>query len=118
MLTTKSLKFFLKDKTVASILIGSILINLAVWLNLLRIKKTTELIPLHYNIYFGIDYIGEWHKLFTIAGVGLLVLLINFLLSLLFYFKDKFIAYTLLITALFVQIILILSSLAIVWINI
>ena len=118
MLGKKNLKFFLKNKLVTIILSSSILVNLFIWLNLFRIEKTNDLIPLHYNIYFGIDYVGEWYKLFTIPMVGLIIIAINFFLALLIYFENKFIAYILLSTALFIQIILILSSLAIVWINI
>ncbi|NCF75514.1 MAG: hypothetical protein GWO87_03450 [Xanthomonadaceae bacterium] len=118
MISKNFFKFFLKNKIVSTNLIISIIINFSIWINLLRIKKVDEMIPLHYNVYFGIDYIGGWHKIFILPSIGLIILFINFLLALLVYYKDKFISYILIFSVLFIQIILFLASLSIVWINI
>ena len=118
MISKNFFKFFLKNKIIAANLIISIIINISIWINLLRIKKVDEMIPLHYNVYFGIDYIGDWHKIFIIPLIGIIILFVNFLLALLIYYKDKFISYILVFVALFIQIILFLASLSIVWINI
>ncbi|MEA2088888.1 MAG: hypothetical protein U9O55_03560 [Patescibacteria group bacterium] len=118
MINKNFFKFFFKDKIIFANLIISIIINSIIWINLLRIKKVGEMIPLHYNVYFGIDYIGDWHKIFIVPLIGIIILIINFLLALLIYYKDKFISYILVFTVLFVQIILFLASLSIVWINI
>lgn len=111
-------KFFIKDRLMVFLLLAGILINTIIWANLFRIKMVDGMIPLHYNIYFGIDYMGEWHNIFIVPLLGLIILIFNFLLSLFLYFKDKFISYILSIVASFVQIILLLASLAMVWINI
>jgi hypothetical protein len=42
-----------------------------------------ESIPIHYNIYFGIDNYGSWEKLFFLPLLGFLFLMIN----LFFYFS-------------------------------
>lgn len=34
-------------------------------------------IPLHYNIYFGVDYIGAWWQVLLLPGFATLVLLVN-----------------------------------------
>ena len=118
MISRNFFKFFLKDRIIIANLIGSLIINASIWINLLRIKKVDEMIPLHYNVYFGIDYIGDWHKIFIIPIMGIIVLIVNFLLALLIYYKDKFISYILLFVVSFIQVILFLASLSVVWINI
>jgi hypothetical protein len=116
-LIKKFFSFFIKDKIIFFIFIVSLFINLITWINLLRIQKIDGLIPLHYNIYLGIDYVGAWYKLFTIPTIGLIILILNLFLSIFIYFKDKLIAHILIFSVLFVQIILFLASLSIVWIN-
>ncbi|MFA6909244.1 MAG: hypothetical protein WC289_05195 [Patescibacteria group bacterium] len=43
----------------------------------LRLHPTADPVPLHYNIYFGIDLIGAWWHIFLFPGIGLLILLLN-----------------------------------------
>jgi hypothetical protein len=46
----------------------------------LRLRPTAEagqFIPLHYNIYFGVDKFGPWFEIFELPLFGLLVWLIN-----------------------------------------
>ncbi len=112
------LKFFFKNKLISIILFLATATNIAIWINLLRIKPTDKLIPLHYNIYFGIDYLGKWHQIFTLPAAGFMILSINFILALFIYFKDRLIAYILIFASFLIQIILFLASMAIVWINI
>lgn len=111
-------KIFLRDKTITLVFLFAVFINSIIWFNLLRIPKTDEILPLHYNIYFGIDYMGGWYSLFIVPLFGLFVLLFNFSLSLFLYFNNKFLSYSLSLVALFVQIILLIASFAVVWINI
>ena len=116
-LLKKFLSFFIKDPTFLFSFIASLFVNLAIWINLFRIQKIDGLIPLHYNIYLGIDHVGTWYKLFTVPIIGITILILNLILSIFVYFKDKLIAHILIFSALFVQIILFLASLSIVWIN-
>lgn len=111
-------KFFWKDKIMFFAFLLNILVNVIIWINLLKVQKVDGLIPLHYNIYLGIDYMGEWYKIFMLPTFGLVVLFFNLFLSSLIYFKDKFIPYILLFISLLVQIILLLASFAVVWINV
>jgi len=34
-------------------------------------------LPLHYNIYFGIDLFGQWYYAYLIAAIGTAVLVLN-----------------------------------------
>lgn len=47
---------------------------------------------LHYNIIFGIDLVGDWWNMYFLPAAGLLVVLANFFLSLVFYAQDRFLA--------------------------
>ncbi len=118
MVTRSFFKIFLRDRIITAAFLFGVFVNSITWFNLLRIQKTDEILPLHYNIYFGIDYMGGWYSLFIVPLFGLIVLLFNFLLSLFIHFKDKFLSYSLSVVALFVQMILLTASFAIVWINI
>ncbi len=111
------LKFFLKDKIIIFWVILSLSLIALMLINLFKIPKTSDPIPLHYNIYFGIDYLGAWKKIFIIPLLAFLVFLINFTLALFLYFKNKFISYLFCGTSLYVQIIFLISSLTITWIN-
>ncbi len=113
----KMFKFFFKDRLVLLALIANILLNIAIWLNLLRIKPISGLIPLHYNIYFGVDYIGVWRQIFLLPLFGLGIIILNFFLGGIFFFKEKFISYTLIYSALLCQFIILLASFSLVWIN-
>lgn len=54
------------------------LINLATWVLLLvSIKPQSQLIVLHYTVYFGVDRVGRWHEALAIPAVGLGLLALN-----------------------------------------
>ena len=70
----------------------SFLVNLGIWAALFW---TIEPIPiiLHYNVYFGVDAIGDWRNVFIMPSLSLLLLFINLVLSRYFYYKEKLAAY-------------------------
>ncbi len=89
----------------------AILSNMAIWLILyFRVEPSDYPIPLHYNIYTGIDAIDYWYKIFIIPGFGILVIFINILIGIFFNNKEKFISYIMYTAALIIQIMLIVSS--------
>ena len=48
-----------------------------------------ESVVLHYNIYFGIDLIGGWYRVFNLAYVGLAIFLFNLLIGGFVYLREK-----------------------------
>lgn len=60
----------------------------------------SELAPLHYNIYVGIDLIGFWHWLFVFPGILFILSLLNFSLAVQLFTKKIEWAYWLLATTL------------------
>jgi hypothetical protein len=99
-----------RDRFFQIVLGASLLINLAIWVFLYfkfaPLGSSENILPLHYNIYFGIDFVGEWKKVFVIPLVGIFFITINFLISDIVYLRDKIIGYFLVGTGLFVQLIL------------
>lgn len=93
--------------------------NLADWLALKIFVKPVDFpIILHYNVYFGVDMLGNWKAVFILPGIGLLLLGLNTLLALSFYRKKERIAsYLLLIAALMVQLSLLVASASVIIIN-
>lgn len=96
-------------------------INLVIWILLyfkfFPLRSLGDLVPLHYNVYFGIDLVGKWYKIFIIPLSGLIIFLINLILYCLLYLKEKMVKYFLGITSLLSQIVLLIASFAIILIN-
>ena len=93
----------------------SLAFNLVLWLLLLRsVADFTAIIPIHYDIYFGINALGPGYRLLIIPGFGLAVILLNFSLAFLFFSRERILSYFLLWSSLLIQLILLLAAAAIV----
>ncbi len=107
-----------QDNFIRFNLFFSIIANILIWLFIFsQVKNFSEMIPLHYNIYFGINLLGYWHKIFYLPGLGLGFLILNFSLGSLAYQQEKILSYFLAGFSTFFQFILILSTILIIWIN-
>ena len=110
-----------RDKFFRIVFYLSIFLNLILWvllyLNFWPLRETRDILPLHYNIYFGIDFVGEWYKIFIIPTAGAFFIMINFLIADIVYLRDKVVSYFLTGAGLFIQIILGLAALTIISIN-
>ena len=96
----------------------SLLLNILIWLGIVwQMNNFSESMPLHYNIYFGIDLLGDWYQIFILPGLGLLFFLINFIAGFVSYHKEKIISYFLAGTASFCQLILLVATALIIFIN-
>jgi hypothetical protein len=99
----------------------SIIINFLIWVfiawRFIPLVKPGEPMPLHFNIYFGIDFIGEWYKLLFIPLLGIIFILTNFFLADILYLRDKIISFFLLGASTFAQIILFIAVYMIILIN-
>ena len=75
-------------------------------------------IILHYNVYFGVDSIGDFHEVYMLPFIGISMLLINGLFSFYFYAKKERVAsYILLLTVLMIQMSLLISVISVIIIN-
>ncbi|MBU0612782.1 hypothetical protein KKB10_02075 [Patescibacteria group bacterium] len=96
----------------------SLLLNLGMWVILyIFIKPSPEPIYLHYNIYFGIDLIGEWYKIYLIPLTGLIVILVNYLAGVIMYSSKRVLSYLVVIFAIPVNLFLALSAILLAFIN-
>lgn len=113
--------FFLKDKIILINLIVSLVILVALLFlfmyKFFAFRSGDEQLFLHYNIYFGIDWMGIWYKIFVYPLVGLAVYIINLFLGILFYKKDKFISRLLICSITFCEILIFIAGMCVVWIN-
>jgi len=109
----------MKNPTILVTLVLSLLVNIFVWFWLLwQIGPVSEPIFLHYNILFGVDYIGEWWRVLFLPLIGLIILLVNGILGWILYGKDKFLAQFLNCVSLFCQVFLLLTACILVFLNV
>ncbi len=110
--------FYFKDKIIKYNLIASLILNILLWvLFYFRIPIQIEPLILRYNIYVGINLIGNWYSVFNFSLIGLLIIILNFVLAKIIYKKDKLLAHFLIITALICQIVLLIWGVVIVMVN-
>lgn len=110
---------FFRNPIIFWLLLASILFNLANWIVLaLFIKPVDKTIILHYNVYFGVDSVGHWAQAYFLPAIGLILLIVNLILAGYFYLrKDRMASHILMITALMVQLNLLIASASIILIN-
>lgn len=90
------------------------LVSFAPWLlftampffRLLPNGETGKYIPLHYNIYFGVDKFGPWYLVFELSVFGLIVLLLNTWLAARFFEGEPVLSKFLSVATLLIQIML------------
>lgn len=109
----------LKNRLIFWFFISSILVNIINWGALLIfIKPVDETIILHYNVYFGVDMIGNWRQVFLLPSIGLGLLIINVSLASYFYSqKERIASHLLMIASLMAQLSLLVASISVIIIN-
>lgn len=113
------IKLYFKHLPNLITLILSFLINIATWSWLLwQIKPQGEPIFLHYNILFGVDYVGEWIKILYIPLAGLMIFLVNAILGWILFSRDKFVSQILNTFGLICQLFLFIASALLVFLNV
>jgi hypothetical protein len=89
----------------------AIILNIAIWVFFYyRIQPSNYPIPLHYNIYTGIDAIDYWYKIFIIPSFGLFSIIINILIGLYFFEENRYITYIMITSTFLIQIILFIAG--------
>ncbi len=94
------------------------LLNVILWVLLLwRFAGATEFIILQYTIYFGISALGPWYQILFLPLSGLLIIALNFWISMRWYLHDKLMSYCVIVTALAVNILLLTAGIFLIYIN-
>ena len=111
-------KLYLKDWWISTPILGAFFLQVFMWWSLIsNIHPDSGQIFLHYNIIFGVDLVGEWWKFFLLPLSGMLIFLINYLFSFIFYASDKFLARLMSFWVLFIHVFLTVSVVLLVRMN-
>ena len=81
------------------------------------IKQNNIPIVLHYNVDWGVDYLGEVKSIFVLPAAGAIIFLVNGFLALKFWKKNQFLSYFLTIATFLAQCFLVISGIALYLIN-
>jgi len=100
-----------------SLVLGA-LANLGMWAAIwFVIEPASQPIILHYNVYFGVDAIGDWKNIFMLPGLAAAVLAVNIVLSRFFYYKERLVSYLFAAMALAVQLLMAVGLGSVILIN-
>jgi len=112
------LKPYWRDNLITTMFFLSALINALNWIFLLKNQKNSDYpIILHYNLFFGVDYLGDYNKIYTIPFVGVIIITINTILGHLLYRKEKLASYFLSFNTFIIQTFLLFASYLVIKIN-
>jgi hypothetical protein len=109
---------FWTDPVIFFSIILAILTNAGLWIALFRtVVPTDSSIILHYNIYFGVDVVGNWKSLFSMPTLAAVLLLLNLVLSRFFYYKERMVSYLFAGAALILQLLMAVGVISAILIN-
>lgn len=109
---------FLRNRILSIIFAAAILVNISLWvLVLFFLENGSFNVILHYNVLFGVDFKGNPSQVFIIPFIGLIIIVLNSIITKYIYNKEKFIAYLLLSASLICQIFAAIAVIAIILIN-
>ena len=90
-----AVRLYLKDSWIRLAFIPAIVLCLLAILPIIFIMPRQENIVLHYNIYFGIDLLGNWHEVLFIPLAGLILVILNTIIGSFIWRHDRVISYIL-----------------------
>jgi hypothetical protein len=90
---------FWRDRLIRYATLLAIILHLSQWVlifvKLMPMVGSIDYLSLHYNIYFGVDLIGSWKRVFVFPAAGLIFLVLNAFIAAGLYKKEKFLSYIL-----------------------
>lgn len=97
---------FFRNAIIHWVLIASLFVNAVCWGALAFFIRPVDFpIILHYNVYFGVDIIGDWWQAYFLPLIALAIMSVNIVLAYSFYKKEeRIISYILLLAGLLVQV--------------
>lgn len=95
-----------------------LLINIIHWVVLLiKIQPSSQNILLHYNVIYGPDFVEKSSYIYVIPATALILFILNLVLSNIFFRREKIAAYFLNFASIAVQIVFLVASLVLIFIN-
>lgn len=96
----------------------AILLNIILWIILfIKFGVSTRPLPLHFNIVYGIDFVGKAYHVYEIPAAGLLILIINLIFEKIFFRVETIFGYFFLFAAAGIQLFLLIAALALIVFN-
>ena len=110
---------FFRNRIILWLLASNLILNLINWIAIIIFINRLDVgIILHYNVYFGVDEIGDWKQAFLSPIIGLILFALNMALAVYFFEKKERIAsYILLIASLMAQVNLMIAAVSVIMIN-
>lgn len=93
---------FVRWTLIVSFVLSVATFVLPTW-RIVPLAKEQPFIPLHYNIYFGVDRFGPWYHAFIIPALGFFFLIISLIMQTHFYKKEKMLATFFAISTIFLE---------------
>jgi hypothetical protein len=79
---------FFRWTTLVSLALVILMFAVPAW-KIVPLHEVSPFIPLHYNIYIGIDRFGPWYYVFLPGVLGLTLLFVNTVFQAVFYRREK-----------------------------
>lgn len=110
--------FLFSHKGSIFVALTAVLLNIGIWFFMFFKRQPDDYpLPLHYDVYGGVDTIDVWSKLYYLPILGIVIILINYAISALIADKDVMIAYFLNIASVLIQVILFVALFWIVYLQ-
>ena len=114
---TPAIRLYLKDRWTRVTLIISLFLCLVAVVLIISLLPREDNIILHYNIYFGIDLIGDWREIFYIPMSVVAMIVINGFVGLFIWRRNRTISYLLNIGNVFLSLLAVISCSLIIYLN-
>ena len=111
---------FFGNNIIRCSLLALIILDIANWIGLAIFINSSRSysIILHYNVYFGVDLVGEWWQSYLAPAVATFLTLLNIFLAWRFYEKkEKIASYILLMASVMIQLSSAIAVISVVLIN-
>lgn len=95
---------FFQDILTRRFIAANIVLNIVLWALLLLVARpTSNLLPFKYTITSGVVSLTPWYYLYLFALAGLLIFLLNFIISRMIYYRERIVALIVLAASIFIQ---------------
>ncbi len=88
------------------------------WWRIVPLADENPFLPLHYNVYFGVDRFGPWYQVFALPALGLLFLFVSIIMQTVFFRKEKMLARFFSVSSVFLEVALLVATGLVVLLNI
>ena len=110
--------YYIRDRLILVSLLTSLLLNIILWVTFAsKFGWSAERVPLHFNIIYGIDFLGGARKIYQLPATGFVILLANAALGKLLFAREKLLSNFLNFGALLAQVILFFAAMTLLILN-